>query len=175
MSAALALRWIHGKLGGAGLAALSVLAAGFAFLMLVLQPLEARNAQFARKLARLERPQATGSSGIPPAQQLAVFYQRLQAEQPATGWLDRLHATAKLAGLELRTGEYRMKDAGQRVARYEIALPVAGSYPQIRDFLNNALNEIPVLSLDQVNFSRQRANDGRIQADLHFTLHLLRP
>jgi hypothetical protein len=175
MNAALALRGLRSRLGGAGLAALGMLAIGFAFLVLVLQPLEARNAQIARKLARLERPQANGASAIPAAQQLAVFYQRLQADQSATGWLDRLHASAKLAGLEMRTAEYRMKDAGQRVVRYEIALPVAGSYPQIRGFLGNALNEIPALSLDQVSFSRQRANDGRIQADLRFTLHLLRP
>jgi hypothetical protein len=166
-----ALHWIRAA-RGAGLGALAVFAGTLAFLVLALQPLQARNAQLPRELARLERPPSTE---IAPAQQLAVFYDYLQTEQPATGWLARLHASARLAGLELRTGDYRMKDAGQRMARYEIALPVVGSYPQIRDFLSNALYEIPVLSLDQVTFSRQRASDARVQADVRFTLYLLKP
>lgn len=174
MNPARTLRWIRGELGGAGMAALAVLAGALAFLTLALQPLEMRNTEVARQLSRLERTQ-TAAPGSAPAQKLAVYYEYLQSEQPATGWLERLHATARLSGLELSAGEYRMKDAGQRVGRYEIALPVTGSYAQIRDFLGKALYEIPVLSLDQVTFSRQRASDARIQADLRFTLHVLQP
>ena len=49
--------------------------------------------------------------------------------------------------------------------RYEIVLPVAGSYAQIRDFLKRALAEIPVLSVDQLTLKRdepqRRRDPGR--------------
>ena len=59
--------------------------------------------------------------------------------------------------------------------RYEITLPLTGSYSQIRSFLKNALAEIPVLSLDQVNLKKDRPGDGPVNADVRMTLHLLQP
>ena len=61
-----------------------------------------------------------------------------------------------------------------RIVRYEIVLPVAGSYPQIREFLRRSLAEIPVLSLDQVNLKREKRNDGAVNAELRLTLHMVR-
>jgi len=59
--------------------------------------------------------------------------------------------------------------------RYEITLPLAGSYAQIRTFLENALIEIPVMSLDQVAFRRERASELQVQAEVRVTLHLVKP
>jgi hypothetical protein len=55
--------------------------------------------------------------------------------------------------------------------RYEIMLPVSGSYPQIRDFLKRALTEIPVLSLDSISVKR---SDQALQAEMRLTLHLVK-
>jgi hypothetical protein len=68
-----------------------------------------------------------------------------------------------------------MQTSGPRMARYEIKLPVSGNYAQIRSFLQNALAEIPVLSLDEVKFKRERASDASVQADLRLTLYLVNP
>jgi hypothetical protein len=53
-------------------------------------------------------------------------------------------------------------------------LPVAGSYPQIREFLRRSLAEIPVLSLDQINLKRENRNDGAVNAELRLTLHMVK-
>jgi len=52
---------------------------------------------------------------------------------------------------------------------------VTGSYAQIRAFLENALIQVPVLSLDQVKFHKERANDASVRADVQLTLHLIKP
>ncbi len=54
-------------------------------------------------------------------------------------------------------------------------LPVAGSYPQLREFLKRALVEIPVLSLDQLTLKRESRDDGAVRAELKMTLHLVKP
>jgi len=78
-------------------------------------------------------------------------------------------------GIELQSARYATPQAGGRIARYEIVLPVSGSYAQIRDFLKRALAEIPVLSLDQMALKRDNRTDGTVAAELHLTLHLVRP
>ena len=67
------------------------------------------------------------------------------------------------------------KAAGGRIERFEIVLPVTGTYGQLRAFLKRALGEIPVLSLDQMTLKRQSRNDAEVQAELKMTLHLVKP
>jgi hypothetical protein len=55
-----------------------------------------------------------------------------------------------------------------------MVLPVAGSYPQIRDFLKRSLAEIPVMSVDQLTLKRESRNDGTVQAELRITLHMVK-
>ena len=79
------------------------------------------------------------------------------------------------AGLEMRTADYRLAATDGRLARYEITLPLTGTYAQLRSFFAEALDQNPVLSLDQLNLRRKRVNDTVIEAEASLTLHLLRP
>ena len=59
--------------------------------------------------------------------------------------------------------------------RYEIVLPVAGSYGQIRDFLKRALAEIPVMSVDQLTLKREGKQPTlALQAEMRLTLHMVK-
>jgi hypothetical protein len=171
---------VRAELGGAGLAALLLLAAAFAFLMLVLQPLEERSARLERRLEQL-RPRAPAPggrvvrTGDSAAAQLAAFYAYLDRGRTPPEWLARLHAIAEGAGLQLPSAEYRLRDTGTPLERYEIVLPVSGSYAELRAFLERALDEVPVLSLDGVGLSRASAEQARLRAELRLTLHLVRP
>jgi hypothetical protein len=62
-----------------------------------------------------------------------------------------------------------------RIERYEITLPVTGSYRQVRLFLQRAMHEIPVLSLDQVSFKRSSTGKNLVDAQLRLTLHMVKP
>ena len=174
------LQRLRVELGAAGIAGLALLGAALAFLALALQPLEERAARLERRLEQL-RPRTPAPrpgvlrAGASPAAQLAAFYAFLDRGREPPEWLARLHALARAAGLGLPAAEYRLHGTGTPLERYEIALPVSGSYGELRAFLEAALAEIPVLSLDGVSFTRERADEPRVRAELRFTLHLVRP
>jgi Tfp pilus assembly protein PilO len=161
---------LRDQLGPAGLASLALLAAAVAFFALAVQPLEQKE--------RALRAALEGHAGGPQAQlgaeRLSAFYRFLERKEETTDWLAKLHGIARASGVELRSATYRTQAAGARLERYEIVLPVSGSYAQIRDFLKRALAEIPVLSLDQVSLKRESRNDARVQAELRLAIHRMR-
>jgi Tfp pilus assembly protein PilO len=160
--------------GGVGLAALGLLAGALLFLLLVLQPLEARKDLLKERLVARGNSAAAGSSVAQTAEKLGALYAFLETRDEPTQLLAKLHGAGAAAGVELRAAEYRLQKTGARIERYEITLPVTGTYAQIRSFIGRALSEIPALSLDQVNFRRQRVDDTQVQAEMRVTLHLVR-
>jgi hypothetical protein len=169
------LKRVRDELGAAGLLGLALLAAAALFLVLKLEPLEARRVALDTQLARGDRsggPQVRDRA-FDNAARLAAFYDFFETGEAATGWLAKLHAAGAAAGVDIRSADYTLHKTGTRLARYEIVLPVTGSYPQIRAFLRNALTDIPVLSLDQVEIKREPAQGGKVQAEARLTLNLL--
>ena len=150
------------ELGALGTAALVVLAAAGVFFVLVLQPLKDQR-------ARLEG--AVSKGGGKPATNLAGFYGFLESKDETTDALAKLYAIGTATGVALESGSYRTQPAAGRLERYELALPVSGSYAQIRDFMNRALAEIPTLSLDQMTLKRDGRNEATLHAELRLTLH----
>ncbi|MBI4205211.1 MAG: hypothetical protein HY527_09310 [Betaproteobacteria bacterium] len=173
------LRRIRDELGVIGLASIGLLAGAAFFLFFALRPLEARNGDLERQLAVNSRQNLSSDPTFirasTPAAKIAAFYHFLKTEQQPTDWLARLHAAGQATGVELRSADYRLQKTGTRIERYEITLPVRGNYAQIRAFLENALAGIPVLSLDEVKFRKERASDASVQAELRLTLHLVNP
>lgn len=161
------------QLGLAGLAGLALLAAGLVFLNGVLQPLEARARAIESRLAAAV-PAARASAAETPAAKLAEFYRHFETGERATDWLARLHQLAQEAGVELAEARYTLHETGTRLDRYEVVLPITGTYPQIRQFLRGTLAAIPVASLDQLRIRRESAGEGRVQAEARLTLHLVR-
>jgi hypothetical protein len=164
------------ELGATGMAALALLAFSAIFLALVLKPLEARNAQLAEELERhASRAGAPGAGAADSSSKLDTFYTYLGRGEEATDWLAKLYGIAKATGIDMQSATYKSQAAGKRLERYEIVLPVTGTYLQVRDFLKRALAEIPVLSLDQMTLKREARNEGEVQAELHMTLHMVKP
>jgi hypothetical protein len=149
------------ELGGVGAAALIILAAAGVFFIMVLQPMQDERVRMQGALSKKPGSQAN----------LAGFYGFLESkDESTTDALAKLHAIGTATGVAMQSGNYRTQQAAGRLERYELQLPVSGSYAQIRDFLNRALAEIPALSLDQMTLRRDGRNDA-VQADLRLTLH----
>jgi len=167
---------MYRRLGGIVLAGIGLLAAGIVLLVIAIRPLELRIAQLDGKLDRGVRETAAEStrSGTPAAK-LAAFYAFFDRQEGQVDWLAKLYGTARAAGLELRAADYRLIETNGRIARYEATLPLSGTYAQLRGFLENALDENPVLSLDQLTIRRKRANDSNLEAEAVLTIHLLTP
>ena len=158
------------ELGGLGMAAVLLLAGALAFSFGVVQPLEAKSRSVAARLANARALPAESSSSA--ARQLGEFYAYLAKPEQTTDWLAKLYAIGQATGVQLASASYASEQAG-RLERYQIVLPVSGSYAQMREFLDRALAEIPVLSLDQMTLKRESRRDGAVQAELKMTLHML--
>ena len=163
-------------LGPLGLLSLLALAATVAFSIAYVRPLDARKAQLERQadartsltVTNIVRVAATS-----PSRQMDDFYRFFERSQRTDEWLAKLYGIGTAAGLQLRAGTYRLDETRQRFDRYQVQLPVRGSYAQIRTFLEAALAEIPVMSLDQVSFRRKAVNETAVEAEIILTLHLL--
>jgi hypothetical protein len=158
------------QLGALGMLSLAVLALALAFAILVVQPLEAKSRVLAERVARSAGGAAAPASNS--AEKLAAFYEYLARPEQTTDWLAKLYAIGHATGVELKSASYRSEHAG-RIERYQILLPLSGSYAQMREFLDRALAEIPVLSLDQLTLKRESRRDGALQAELRLTLHMV--
>jgi hypothetical protein len=152
------------ELGALGTAALIMLAAAGVFFLMVLQPMQDERARLENALSK-----NTPKAGAPA--NLVAFYGFLESKDDTTDALAKLYAIGTATGVVLQSGSYRSQKAAGRLERYELALPVSGSYAQIRDFLNRALAEIPALSLDQMTLRRDGRNDAAVHAELRLTLH----
>ena len=156
------------QLGPLGMFSLAILAAALAFSIFVVQPLEAKGRTLAERLAR--SGPAAGGPAAP--RKLGEFYEYLAKPEQTTDWLAKLYAIGHATGVEMQSATYRSEQAG-RIERYQILLPVSGSYAQMREFVDRALTEIPVLSLDQMSLKRESRRDGAVQAELKLTLHMM--
>jgi len=173
------LQSLRHDLGLAGQLALILIVFAGAFYKAALEPVQARAQRLADEVERQAGAHEGRTSAGGAAGKLETFYAYLAREERTTDWLAKLYAIGKATGVELQSASYRTPPAGDkgtgRIERYEITLPVAGSYAQMRDFLKRALAEIPVLSLDQVSLKRESRSEGAVRAELKLTLHMVKP
>jgi uncharacterized SAM-binding protein YcdF (DUF218 family) len=155
-------------LGLSGLIAIALLVAATAFSGLFLARLEERNRALLTALSRKAQAPA-----LPGADKVDAVYEHLRKDEQTTDWLARLHAIGAATGVQLKRASYRTLKTDSRIVRYEIVLPAAGSYAQLRDFIKRALEEIPVLSLDQITMKRGASAESDIQAEMRLTLHMV--
>lgn len=170
-----ALARFRAELGSAGLVAIAILAVAIAIHAHTVRPMEARVAMLKAELAaRAAAPRADSVKPVTASAKLAAFYDFFKREEAPVDWLAKLHGTALATGVDLRQADYRLLGTQGQLDRYQITVPVNGPYPRIRTFVETALLDLPVMSLDQVTFRRKRASDVVIEADLVLTLHLPR-
>jgi Tfp pilus assembly protein PilO len=107
------------------------------------------------------------------AEQLATFYAFFPPTQSSPDWLGKIHAAAKAKGLVLQSGEYKLeRSADSRLARYQITLPVTGSYAQLRGFVGQVLADVPAAALEEITLRRESVASPRLEARIRLTLYL---
>ncbi|WP_249673962.1 GspMb/PilO family protein [Pseudomonas abieticivorans] len=118
-----------------------------------------------------------GSVAAPvvPQRELEDFRRKLPAQPQATVAIDRIYALAAQEHITLARGEYALGvDPNTHLARYQILLPVKGSYPQLRRFLHALLGELPAVVVEDVEFQRKRIADTDLTGRIRMTLYLSR-
>lgn len=179
MTAALSLlRRAERAIGRSGFGALIVLAGAATFYVLAVMPLEAEVADLRAQADALQAKtqQARRATAAPEGvEQLQTFYGLIPAIGEAPLLLNEVFGTAARAGIRIDASHYRIaEDKGGRITRYEITLPVTGSYVQVRNFVAFVLSYVPNLSLDALVVRKDKIEDGEVRADIRMTLYLER-
>jgi Tfp pilus assembly protein PilO len=171
------LRTAVEQLGRSGVVGIALLAFAAAFYFSAVAPVGTELADLRAEAERLQRRlqmsgSAAGAKGT-PAEQLATFYAFFPSPQSSPDWLGKIHAAARAKGLVLRSGEYKLeRSADQRLVRYQITLPVAGSYAQIRGFVGQVLADVPAAALEEITLRRESVSSPVLEARIRLTLYL---
>lgn len=169
------------RLGRVGMAAVLVAVLALAVALAVVLPqwqmvreLRASEADASVQVKRLERGELKVQAK-PEQQVLDDLRQQLPGQPQASELIERLYHLASAEHISLARGEYALGiDPKTQLARYQIVLPVRGSYPQIRGFLKGLLKQLPTLVLEDLELQRKRIGDSELNARLRMTLYLSR-
>lgn len=168
------------RLGLPGLSGIALAALALAFFFSAVMPARKELERGRHEAQQLGEQQKRIESGLErkpaaPADQLKSFYGMFPAEPAAAQWLEKVYDAAAKNNLTLLHGEYALTvDPKAELARYRITLPARGTYEQIRGFIAAALEAVPSLALDDVDFQRQKVGETQVEAKVRMTLFLSR-
>jgi Tfp pilus assembly protein PilO len=163
------------RLGWPGVVGLSLLAFAAAFYFSTIRPGQMRLEQLRGDIVALEQQRAHAASDEPTSnrERLDAFYAFFPPAARTADLLDKIFAAADKQALNLEQGDYRLqRDNVGGITRYDVILPVRGSYPQVRKFVAAALAQLPNLSLDSIQFERQKVGDSTVEAKVKFVMYL---
>ena len=169
------------RFGPVGLAAMAVGTLTLAMAIGALLPqwqtvreLRADEADASAQVERVKRGEL--KIAVKPEQQaLDSLRQRLPGQPQASELIERMYHLASAEHISLARGEYALGiDPKTQLARYQIMLPVRGSYLQIRGFLKGLLKQLPTLVLEDLELQRKRIGDRELNGRLRMTLYLSR-
>ncbi|WP_156406457.1 GspMb/PilO family protein [Hydrogenophaga sp. Root209] len=130
----------------------------------------------AAQLAERERRDRQPDPQLDQATQLATFEGGLPQAAGALQAVRHIHRSASEHGVALSTGEYRLVDEpGGRLQRYQITLPADGTYPDLRAWMADVLNELPTMALDELSFKRNTVGESKVQARVRWSFYLKAP
>lgn len=164
------------SMGWPGIAGMALVAFSVAFFFSAIVPLKAHVQELKADVESLgiklkADPSGRGLAGS--GGQLANFYAFFPPFSTTPEWLQRIFDLAGAQGLRLEAGEYKLiRERDLRLARYEVALPVRGTYAQIREFVAQVLAEVPASSLDELSLKRDDPASASVEARIRLTLYL---
>lgn len=172
------LRWLFNlwrrRLGWPGLAGAALLALALLFYAAAVVPEHLEAARLQDQATALEAAAKVGAvpANLGPEARLASFYRTFPERGTATAWLERIYTAGTQAGLVLDKGDYRLSaESNARLVRYEVNLPVHGSYPQVRQFVRAVLAEIPFAALNDIQIKRGNVGEATVEANIRFNLY----
>ncbi len=151
----------------------TVMALGIAWLWYVERP--AQEAQLAILMRPIDQPASVievDEGSEDDHQRLAAFRAVLPQRDTSTEQVRRLIDITH-ESLTWRQAEFmHSEDSPIGLVRVQISVPVAGTYPRLRDALDRALRELPTLAIDQIHCQRQSTSESTLQVRVRFSLFL---
>ena len=123
--------------------------------------------------AQTAMPLMTGQGSAEPDARvrLQAFYDQLSGHDEIPAVLEDLMALAQTHGLVFKRGTYRPQPELQGgYLRYRMTLPVTGPALAIQQFIKAALKAQRSLSLESVQFKRERGESAVVEAHIQWSL-----
>lgn len=168
------------RLGWPGITGIGLVCGALVYSVLAVLPAHDRLEKTSSQAAETQQYLSQVKDGILPpptaeGSELEEFLGRLPQQAEATRAIDQIYTQAQLQNIALARGEYSLGiDPKTRMARYQILLPVSGSYPQLRRFLHAVLKQVPALVLENVDLKRKQIADTQLDGRVRMTLYLSR-
>ena len=166
---------VGARLGWHGMLGIALLVSVVGFYALALAPQQLRIEDLQRESVQLRQQAKSAQKDVPqgPEEKLAAFYAFFPPSKDLPDLLEKVFGAAKRQTLALEHGEYRaLKENVGSLMRYQFTLPVRGTYPQIRKFVDEALAEVPALALDSIQFERRKIGDATVDAKVKMVVYL---
>ena len=162
------------RLGWQGVVGIGLLIAAGGFYLSVFAPQEVQLAGLRHEIADL-RDEAAHPREVQhsPTELLGAFYDNFPEATRLPAALGVIFEAARGQGLTLDQGEYRVATTrAGKLVQYQLTLPVRGTYPQIRRFIDTAMAGQPALSLQSIHFERQKVEDPAVEAKIRLVMFL---
>jgi Tfp pilus assembly protein PilO len=165
------------NLGWPGILGLALLVFVGGFYFSTIRSEESRLDDLRQQIAKAHEQRVAPADGagapMTPSDRLAAFYGFFPRPNDLPDLMEKVFAVAKGQGLQLERGEYRVvKDSGGVLTQFQVILPVRGTYPQIRKFVDGAMVEVSTLSLNSIQFDRQKVGDPMVDATVKLAVYL---
>jgi hypothetical protein len=122
--------------------------------------------------AELARP-GSAHPASQPVDDLDRFVAALPSRGQIPAVLGQVLEQANKSEVVLDKGQYSYSPAQSgRLARYAFEFPIKGSYPNIRQFVDNTLVAVPAAGLDKLSVERKNIGDAAVTADVRFVVYV---
>jgi hypothetical protein len=174
------LRWaMQRHLGWPAALALGLLALTLYLALWALPDLQAEQSRMMRRKVaqlslQLQRREAASRAGRDPRDEARDALPALSERGKVTG---RLLDLLTRSGLTPGRVDYVVQAEPLQLSRLQVSLPVTGTYPQLRRFIGQVLNQLPYAALDSLQIDRQAVGfvvvDGMqtVQTVMHLSLY----
>lgn len=166
-----------GSLGWPGMVGIGLLSICPAFYFSAILPVQERLASARNSVVALQEQMEHAGPGAgqrAPEEQLDEFYRMFPESRNMPEYLEKIFSSARKQGISLDQGEYKVTRTKEgNLVSFQMTFPVKGDYPRIRKYLAALLADIPVLSLQQVQFKRQKVGNSLVDANIRLGLYFL--
>jgi Tfp pilus assembly protein PilO len=163
------------QLGWQGLMGVLLILGSLIYLFIVAIPKTQQLQQLQMEVTALKaNPKQNVKNGSNNTQLDVVqkFYALLPSQKEANSKITDILNVATKTGLVVDKVEYDQPLSASPLIKYQIKLPLKGSYTQIRQFINQVLNTLPSIALNDISLRREDITTDLVEARIQFTLYL---